>query len=735
MRHVFRLVLACCFVTTAAWAKPALFIIGDSTVRNRTEGQLGWGDPLIGHFDPAKIRAVNLAIGGRSSRSFLAEGRWDAITAQLKPGDFVIMQFGHNDGGPLDDERGRASLKGNGDETRDIARKPDGKPETARSYGWYLRKYIADTKAKGATPIVLSPIPRNIWKDGKIGRADKDYGAWAGQAAEQGGAVFVDFNSLLADRYEALGGEKAGEFFNEGDHTHTNPAGAEFNAAALADALRGTDLGRSLLPASVWLPRIFSDRMVLQRDTPNPVWGTAAPGAPVSAAIAGKSVAGTVGDDGRFRLDLPALPAGGPHELTVTVSDVSRTFTGVLVGEVWLCSGQSNMDFTLAPSEKRYFAGAAGWEEEVASADHPQLRMFTAEWAMSESSRREIEGEWLACSPETAPGFSAVAYYFGRELQRELGVPVGLVTCAYGGSTAEAWIGAETLAGDAVFKPLLDAFRKKSIDYRDTPALLARHARALATWTAAGRRGRAPKHPDPVQDPHSPSVLFNGMIAPIVPYGIRGAIWYQGESNVGTRQIYPALQKALIEDWRARWGRGDFPFHFVQLAAHKTPPAEPSDSSLASMREAQASSLALPHTGMAVTIDIGDEMDVHPRNKCDVGLRLARLALHSTYGRAVVPSGPRFRAFEIEDGRIRLRFDHIAGGLVAKDGPLKHFAIAGDDRKFVWADAEIEGDTIIISSPSVPRPAHVRYAWADNPAGANLYNSENLPAAPFRTDP
>lgn len=228
------------------------------------------------------------------------------------------------------------------------------------------------------------------------------------------------------------------------------------------------------------------------------------------------------------------------------------------------------------------------------------------------------------------------------------------------------------------------------------------------------------------------------MIAPLVPYGIRGAIWYQGESNVNVRKLYPALQKSLIEDWRARWGRGDFPFLFVQLAPNKAPyPQEPTTSSLASMREAQATSLTLPNTGMAVTLDIGDEKDVHPRNKQDVGARLARLALHDTYGKKdVVPCGPVFTMSEIEDGRVVLHFDQVDKGLVAKDGELKHFAIAGDDRKFVWADAEIDDDDkVIVSSPDIPRPAYVRYAWADNPAGANLFNSEGLPAAPFRTDP
>ncbi len=734
MRALYRLILAVCLAATA-WSKPVLYIIGDSTVRNNTTGQRGWGDPLVAHFDPAAIEVVNRAIGGRSSRTFITEGRWDAVLANLKPGDFVLMQFGHNDGGPLNDGRARASLKGNGAETEEIVRKSDGKPETVRSYGWYLRKYIADAKAKGATPVVASLIPRNIWKDGRITRAAGDYGGWAKAAAEEGDAVFIDFNTLLADRYEALGPEKTAALFCGTDHTHTGPAGADFNAEAMAAALRGTSLGAYLLPAEAWLPRIFSDHMVLQRDSANPLWGRAAPGAEVTATIAGKEAKATAGPDGGFRLELPALPAGGPHVLSIKAGAAERVLGDVMIGEVWLCSGQSNMDFTLAPTAKRYFAGVTNWQQEIAAARDPGLRMFTAEWTLREDPQPDVEGRWTVCTPETAGDFSAVAYYFARKLREELGVPVGLVTCAYGASTAEAWISPEKLAANPAFKPLRDAFAKKMLAYRDDPAALEKYGKALERWTAAGKKGRAPKHPDPVQDQHNPGVLYNGMIAPLVPYGIRGAIWYQGESNVGTRRLYPALQEALITDWRARWGRRDFPFYFVQLAAHKAPAPEPGESSLASMREAQAAALALPATGMAVTIDIGDEKDVHPRNKKDAGLRLARLALAGTYGRDIVPCGPLYKMAEIEDGRVRLHFDHLGGGLVAKGGPLRQFAIAGDDRKFVRAEAEIAGETVIVSSPSIPRPAYVRYAWADNPAGANLYNSEGLPAAPFRTDP
>ncbi len=726
------------FIALAVWtavvpspAKPALYLIGDSTVRNGTAGQMGWGDPLVDEFDPAKISVVNRAIGGRSSRTFLTECRWDAVMAHLQPGDFVLMQFGHNDGGKLNDERCRGSIKGIGEETEDIVRITDQQPETVHSYGWYLRKYISEAKAKGVTPIVVSPIPRNIWTDGKVGRSDDGYGGWAKQVAEQEKAVFVDFNNLLAGRYEAIGPEKTAALFAGTDHTHTGPLGAAFNAKVMATALRETALNDSLLPADLWLPSIFSDHMVLQREMAIPVWGTATPGAEVKATLAGNSAVTQADEYGLWRMELPKLAAGGPFTLDVSSGSAKRTYQDVLSGEVWLCSGQSNMDFTLAKTAKRSFSGVTDWEKEVVAANHPQLRMFTAEWRMNEFPQREVPGHWAVCSSETAGDFSAVAYYFGRELRQELKLPVGLVTCAFGASTIEAWIRQETLEAHPQFKDLLQAFSKKCLTFRDDPQLFLNYGEVLAK----SKGGKAPKNPDPLQDQHNPFVLQNGMIAPVVPYAIRGALWYQGESNMNIRKLYPDLQQTLIADWRAQWGNPELPFYFVQLAAHKAPATEPGGGQLPEMREAQAKSLSIPNTGMAVTIDIGDAKDVHPRNKLDVGKRLARLALTGTYGKTGVACGPTYRESFVENGRIRVNFDHTGGGLIAKDGALKQFAIAGTDGKFVWADAKIEGESVVVSSPSVTAPAFIRYAWAENPAGANLYNSEGFPAAPFRSDP
>ncbi len=723
-------------LATALCAKPTLWIIGDSTVRNGTAGQMGWGDPIVREFDPARIEVVNRAIGGRSSRSFLTEGRWDAILPHIKPGDFLLMQFGHNDGGDLfTGDRPRASLKGNGNNTRKGTVEATGKRETVYSFGGYLRKYASEASSRGATPIIVSLIPRNNWKDGKIGRSDNDYALWARQAAADTRSHFIDLNSILADAYQAMGPEKTTAHFASPDHTHTNPDGAAFNAATLAAAIRtlpDCKLSAALLPADLWLPSVFSDHMVLQRDMPVPIWGTARPGASVNIAFPGKTITTTAAGDGSWKTELPPSPAGGPVTMEVSSSGAKRIYQDILVGEVWLCSGQSNMDFTLASTPRRSFAGVTEWKKTVAAANHPQLRMFTAEWTLREFPQREIAGKWRPCTPATAGDFSAVAYYYGLALQQNLKVPVGLVTCAFGASTIEAWIRTETLRTHPQFKGLLDAYGKKATTFRDDPKLFADYGKSLASW----RSGRKPAHPDPVQDQHNPSVLHNGMIAPIIPYAIRGAIWYQGESNLNTTNIYPDLQRALVEDWRTLWNIPDMPFYFVQLAAYRAPSDEPAPGGqFTRMREAQAKCLAIPHTGMAVTIDIGDEKDVHPRNKLDVGKRLARLALANTYQIPGVPCGPLFREASVEGSRIRIHFDHINGGLSSKSSPLSGFAIAGTDCRFVHADASTDGQTVTVSNPQVSNPAYVRYAWADNPSKANLYNVDGLPAAPFRTDP
>jgi sialate O-acetylesterase len=419
----------------------------------------------------------------------------------------------------------------------------------------------------------------------------------------------------------------------------------------------------------------------------------------------------------------------------------------VLVGEVWLASGQSNMDFSLSKKVK-YFAGVTNEEAEIAAANYPLLRMFTGVAQKTYAPTNRIGGDWKICTPENAPAFSAVAYFFARDLQREIKIPVGVVVESFGASTAESWIDRPTMAGDPKLKPMLERFDAAVENFKtNRPAIVApprsedvsaTNEISAATNSASGftnsvarrRRGNAGPR-DPVQDQHNATVLFNGMINPILPFAIRGAIWYQGESivdaNKGGIVLYPHVQAALIRDWRKLWGEGDFPFYIVQLAGQDAASNRPE------VREAQATVLQLPNTGMAVATDIGERKNVHPKNKQDVGDRLARIALAKTYGEKIEFSGPVYESMKIEGSSIRVNFSH-ADGLVARDGTLKWFEIAGADGKFVSAGAKIDGQTVIVSSPEISAPVAVRYAWVNFPDGGHLYNSVGLPAAQFRSD-
>jgi sialate O-acetylesterase len=491
--------------------------------------------------------------------------------------------------------------------------------------------------------------------------------------------------------------------------------------------------------AEVRLASPFTSHMVLQRDKPVPVWGTADAGETVTVEFAGQKISATAGADGQWRADLKPLAASAESR-TFTVSG-SKTASpiqleDVLVGEVWLASGQSNMDFSMSKKVKS-FAGVTNEEAEIAAANYPLIRMFTGDAAKAYTPQARVKGEWKVCSPETAPAFSAVAYFFARDLQKEIKIPVGVITESFGASTAESWIDRPTMAADPQLKPLLDSFDVKVENFRtNRPAVVAapRSEDVNATNAAPpGRRRGGGGRGDPVQDQHNATVLFNGMINPVVPYAIRGAIWYQGESivdaNKGGIALYPHVQAALIANWRALWGEGDFPFYIVQLAGQEAASNSPK------VREAQATVLSLPNTGMAVATDIGEVKNVHPKNKQDVGDRLSRIALANVYGSKIEFSGPVYESRQVEGGAMRLKFSHLGGGLVAKgDAPLKWFEIAGTDQKFVPATAKLDGDTVVVSSPDVPAPIAVRYAWVNFPDGCNLFNAAGLPAAQFRTD-
>ncbi len=461
----------------------------------------------------------------------------------------------------------------------------------------------------------------------------------------------------------------------------------------------------------------FTDHAVLQQGPSTPVFGTANPGETVKVSLGTNTVEAVADATGHWLVRLPNLTAGGPFELRIN----TLTLTDVYVGEVWLCSGQSNMDFTVAKTKTHGFAGVNNEAAELAAANYPLVRMFTGQWAKTYEPQARVAGEWKLTTPENAKDFSAVGYFFARDLHKALNVPVGIINMSFGASTAEAWMRREAVESVPELVPRLTAF---DWAVKEWPEKL----KALATQPTTRAR-RAPG--DPTQDQHNPTVLYNGMIAPIIPYGIKGFLWYQGESVVGGAEgikSYGAVQAKLITDWRKLWGDDSLPFYNVQLAALQNRSNNPD------IRAQQATILNLPHTGMAVTIDIGDPKNVHPKDKQDVGDRLCRIALANAYGKDIEFSGPVVKAVSAADGKLRLTFTHAAK-LVAKGadtGELKTFEVAGEDGTFVPASATIDGDAVVVSSPTVPTPKWVRYAWNQWPEGANLYNDAALPAAPFK---
>lgn len=484
-----------------------------------------------------------------------------------------------------------------------------------------------------------------------------------------------------------------------------------------------------LSQAEVRLPKIFSSHMVLQREQPIHLWGWSEPGETVSASFHGTTVSTTGDPLGHWSLYLPPQTAGGPFQLTVKANN-SVTLDDVLVGDVWFASGQSNMEMPLGGfPNSAYVDNAAA---EIKNANHPNMRLFLVDRKASEYPLNDFTGNpsWTVCTPETAAKFSAVAYFFGRDLENQEHVPIGLIDSTWGGTPGGAWVSMDGLSSDASLMPVFASWTTMADEQTDMPAKIAEEKREDAEARSSNRP--LPKHSWHANpDSWAPAALFNGMVAPAVSFSMKGVIWYQGESDSGPERapMYSKVFPKLISDWRAHWREGDFPFLYVQISSFKSNATE----TWPIIREAQLRTLALTNTGMAVTIDIGNPDNVHPANKQAVGDRLALAARAIAYGEHIEYSGPLFRQTSTENSGIRVWFDHVDGGLVAKGGELQGFEIAGEDHHFIPATARIDGQTVLVTSPQVSRPEYVRYGWANAPT-VNLFNSIGLPASPFTSE-
>jgi len=476
--------------------------------------------------------------------------------------------------------------------------------------------------------------------------------------------------------------------------------------------------------ADIQLPYLIADHMVVERDCPVHIWGKAEPGEPVSVTFRGAGAKSVADPLGRWSVYLPPGNAGGPFTMTIRGAN-TVTLSDILVGDVWLASGQSNMEWPIA--------WAADARDEIAHAQFPRIRLVRAMHKVSEYPLEDLMGKmWRECTPESAADFSAVAYHFGRLLEDHLDVPIGLIQTAWGGTPLDAWTSLGAISQEPALMPVFGEWNTLMQEYA---VARLKYDRAAKDWEAAVARAKAEgKVPPPVPEkpvgpggPRTPGGLFNAMVAPITGYAIRGVIWYQGEANATVERapVYARLFQAMIRDWRRAWGLGDLPFLFVQLANYDAP-----GKAWPELREAQRQALSLRNTAMVVTIDIGTPENIHPPDKKTVGLRLSLAARALAYGELIEYSGPLPRQVTPEDGALRVWFDH-SSGLTARGGVLKGFELAGPDKKFVSAEARIEAGTAVVRNEAVERPAYVRYGWKDNP-DCNLFNGAGLPASPFQ---
>lgn len=502
----------------------------------------------------------------------------------------------------------------------------------------------------------------------------------------------------------------------------------------------------SAVRAELSLPHFFSDHMVLQRERSAAIWGTASAGSEVTVSFKGESVSATADEKGKWDVEVPTGKADAEGaELTVSTGEEKVVIADVLVGEVWFASGQSNMYFTMDRVEE--------YEPLIAESNHPGLRMFNAPLVTAVEPQDDIEGEWTLATPEIVPGYSAVAFFFARKLHLDLGIPVGVIKSAWGGKPVETFTSREALNTLPGTKALVDRTVEADAKFDQEKAMAAYEAKmkeweaAIAEWRklspeerAKKRPARRPAEPKRALDTEGqPGVLFNSMIHPFAGYTMRGAIWYQGEGNAKPGAVpYDQTLPLMINDWRERWD-DEFSFYFVQLANFREPSTEPGNQDPWPLLQDRMRLVldTTPKTGMAIINDIGEADDIHPKNKKDVGERLALWALAKDYDQDLeVYSGPLYRSSEVADGKMRITFDQVGEGLKVREGEkLQRFEIAGEDKVWHWADAAIDSkDGVVVSSPEVAQPAAVRYAWAANPEGANLVNSEGLPASVFRTD-
>lgn len=491
--------------------------------------------------------------------------------------------------------------------------------------------------------------------------------------------------------------------------------------------------------AELRLPNTISDHAVLQRESPIHIWGWAGPNEPITVSLHDQKKTAKANNYGEWGLWLDPEAAGGPYTLTVaSVASASQPLTreDILVGDVWVASGQSNMEMPL-----RGFPGSAVLKDaakEIASANQPKMRLLRLEKAFSDVPQEDIAATWTACTPETATEFSAVAYLFGREIQQKQNVPVGLIDTTWGGTPISSWVSLDALGADASLMPVFATRARFADEQAGLPRVEAEEKREDAA--AAQAHQPAPSHPwHPMQESWLPAALYNGMIAPLTPYSIKGFLWYQGETDSAPERapLYAKMLQTLIADWRGQWRQGNLPFLYVQISSFHSP-AE----NWGVVRDAERRSLVIGNTAMAVSIDVGEAGNVHPADKQTVASRLALAAEGLVYHEKVEYSGPLYRQTTVEDGSLRVWFDHAAGLRTTPFVPLasvtastlqSSFEIAGDDRRFVPAHAVIEGETVVVSSSSVPHPRYVRYAWANESVGG-LYNKSGLPASTFTSE-